>query len=219
MTLPLLSPGQPHGERADAARNREHLLEVAREMIAEHGVEKVTMDGLAERACLGKGTVFRRFGNRAGIFRALLDADDLAFQHDVMRGPPPLGPGAGPVPRLAAYGRARIAFLFDHFAMARAALDRNEPVPAGGAEFTRTHIRMLLRQARLDVADLDLLSIQLTAALEGPILLSMWTREPDDIIQPAGPLADSWPTPLADSWPTLLADSWQALVARVCPVT
>jgi polyketide synthase 12 len=203
VTLPLVPLGKPHGERADAARNREHLLEVAREMIAEHGVEKVTMDGLAERACLGKGTVFRRFGTRAGIFRALLDADDRAFQYDVMRGPPPVGPGAGPVPRLAAYGRARIAFLLDHSAIARATLDRNEPALAGGAEFTRIHIRMLLGQARLDVADLDLLSIQLTAALEGPILLSMWTREPDDMIQPAG----------------LLADGWQTLVERVCRVT
>ena len=211
MNPPLVPLGKPHGERADAARNREHLLEVAREMIAEHGVEKVTMDGLAERACLGKGTVFRRFGTRAGIFRALLDADDRAFQHDVMRGPPPLGPGAGPVPRLAAYGRARIAFLLDHFAIARATLDRNGPVPAGGAEFTRIHIWMLLGQARPDVADLDSLSIQLTAALEGPILLGMWMREPDDTIQPAGPLADSWQT--------LLADSWQTLVERVCRVT
>lgn len=211
MPPPLVSLGKPHGERADAVRNREHLLEVAREMIAEHGVEKVTMDGLAERACLGKGTVFRRFGTRAGIFRALLDACDRAFQHDVMRGPPPLGPEAGPVPRLAAYGRARIAFLFDHFAIARATLDRNEPVPAGGADFTRIHIRMLLGQARLDAADLDSLSVQLTAALEGPILLGMWMREPDDTIQPAGPLADSWQTQLADSW--------QTLVERVCRVT
>ncbi|MGH3160170.1 MAG: TetR/AcrR family transcriptional regulator [Streptosporangiaceae bacterium] len=211
MNSPLVSLGKPPGERADAARNREHLLQVAREMIAEHGVEKVTMDGLAERACLGKGTVFRRFGTRAGIFRALLDADDRAFQHDVMQGPPPLGPGAGPVPRLAAYGRARIAFLVDQVAIARAALDRNQPVPGGGADFTRIHIRMLLTQARLDITDPDNLSVQLTAALEGPILLGMWMREPGDTTLPARPVADSGQTPLADSW--------QALVERLCRVT
>lgn len=57
--------GKPRAERADAVRNREHLLRTARQMIAEEGVDKVTMDGLAERACLGKGTVFRRFGTRA----------------------------------------------------------------------------------------------------------------------------------------------------------
>jgi AcrR family transcriptional regulator len=191
---PLVPLGKPHGERADAARNREHLLEVAREMVVEQGAEKVTMDGLAERACLGKGTVFRRFGTRAGIFRALLDADERAFQGEVMRGPPPLGPGAGPVPRLAAYGRARIAFLLGHFAIVRAALDRNEPIPPGGAEFTRMHIWMLLGQARLDVADLDDLAIQLTAALEGPILLALWMPEPPAGARSAGSLADSWQT-------------------------
>jgi AcrR family transcriptional regulator len=57
----------PH---ADAARNRLHLLASAREMLAEQGADKLTMDGLAERAGLGKGTVFRRFRTRAGIFQA-----------------------------------------------------------------------------------------------------------------------------------------------------
>ena len=200
MNPPLLPLGKPRGERADAARNREHLLEVARQMVAEHGVDKVTMDGLAERASLGKGTVFRRFGTRAGIFRALMDADELLFQHDVMRGPPPLGPGAAPVPRLVAYGRARIAFLYGHFEVARATIDRNGPVPAEGVEFTRMHIRMLLALARLDISDLDNLAVQLTTALEGPILLAMYMPEPPGTADPNG----------------LLADSWQTLTERVC---
>jgi polyketide synthase 12 len=45
------------------------------------------MDRLAERAGLGKGTVFRRFGTRAGIFAALLDDDERAFQEQVLAGP------------------------------------------------------------------------------------------------------------------------------------
>jgi AcrR family transcriptional regulator len=193
--------GKPRPERADAARNRDHLLQVAREMISEHGVGKVTMDGLAERAGLGKGTVFRRFGTRAGIFNALLDSDERAFQHDVLAGPPPLGPGADPVRRLIAYGRARIAFLLDHHAIFRAALDSNQLVPAGSEHFlSQLHIRMLLGQARLGIADLDTLSLQLTAALEGPLLLYLATSESADTSQRAGSLADSW----------------QALIERVC---
>ncbi len=194
MNPPLVPLGQPRGERADAARNREHLLEVAREMVAERGVGKVTMDGLAERAGLGKGTVFRRFGTRAGIFRALIDADELLFQDGVMRGRPPLGPGAEPVPRLVAYGPARLAFLLGHFELARATLERNGPVPARGAEFTRFHIRMLLGQARLGIADLDMLAVQLTAALEGPVLLALYMPEPPMTGQSSRPLADSWQT-------------------------
>ena len=60
--------GAPRAERADAARNRRLLLATAREIIAAQGADQLTMDGLAERAGLGKGTVFRRFGTRAGIF-------------------------------------------------------------------------------------------------------------------------------------------------------
>ena len=119
------------GERADASRNRRVLLATAREMLAEQGADKLTMDGLAERARLGKGTVFRRFGTRAGIFQALLDDDERDFQQRVLSGPPPLGPGAAPLDRLIAYGRARIDFLIRHREIARAALDGKGPVPAG----------------------------------------------------------------------------------------
>jgi hypothetical protein len=66
-------------------------------MLAAHGAGKLTMDGLAERPELGKGTVLRRSGTRAGI-----------FQEQVLSGPPPPDPGAAPLDRLIAYGRARI---------------------------------------------------------------------------------------------------------------
>ncbi|MCF2531995.1 TetR/AcrR family transcriptional regulator [Yinghuangia soli] len=200
MNSPLVPFGRPRGERADAARNREQLLETARAMLAEHGAAKVTMDALAERAGLGKGTVFRRFGTRAGIFQALLDDDERRFQQLVLSGPPPLGPGADPAARLIAYGRARTAFLLDHHAIARAALDRNQPVPAGDS-LTRLHIRMLLGRLDLGLADLDSLAIQLTGALEGPLLLYLAMAE-----------SEERPVPVADH---PLADAWQVLVERL----
>jgi AcrR family transcriptional regulator len=160
------------GERADASRNRRLLLATAREMLAEQGADKLTMDGLAERARLGKGTVFRRFGTRAGIFQALLDDDERDFQQRVLSGPPPLGPGAAPLDRLIAYGRARIDFLIQHREIARAALDGKGPVPAGSqSPLSRTHIRFLLGEIALGTADLEVLATQLTAALDGPLLL------------------------------------------------
>ncbi len=77
----------PPTERADAARNRRLLLATARATLAEQGPDRLTMDGLAEQAGVGKGTVFRRFGTRAGIFQALLDDDEREFQQ-VLAGPP-----------------------------------------------------------------------------------------------------------------------------------
>jgi AcrR family transcriptional regulator len=76
MDRPVLPVGAPHAERADAVRNRQHLLATARDMLAGEGADTLTMDALAQRAGLGKGTVFRRFGTRAGIFQALLDDDE-----------------------------------------------------------------------------------------------------------------------------------------------
>ena len=163
--------GPPRAERADAARNRQLLLATARDMLAEQGADKLTMDGLAERAGLGKGTVFRRFGTRAGIFQALLDDDEREFQGQVLSGPPPLGPGSPPLDRLIAYGRARIDFLIGHREIARGALDGREPVPAGSqTPLSRAHIGFLLGEIGL-AADLDVLASQLTAALDGPLLL------------------------------------------------
>src|SRR5215472_14105050 len=186
--------GSPRTERADAARNRRLLLATAREIIACHGPAALTMDGLADRAGLGKGTVFRRFGTRAGIFQALLDDDEREFQEHVLSGPPPLGPGAPPLDRLVAYGRARIGFLIGHREIARAALDGREQVPAGSrTPMSQAHIRYLIGQLRLSAADLDVLSTQLTGALDGPLLLYLssaaLTQSPARV---SGRLGDGW---------------------------
>ena len=197
-----VSWGPEPAERADAARNRRLLLAAAREMLAEEGADKLTMDGLAERAGLGKGTVFRRFGTRAGIFRALLDDAERTFQELVLTGPPPLGPGAPPLDRLIAYGRARIDFLIEHRDIARAALDGSQPIPAGSqTPLSQTHIRVLLGQIPLGPADLDVLAIQLTAALDGPLLLYLSASD----LTGAAPQAGE-----------RIARGWQDLVQRVC---
>ena len=201
MDRPVLPVGAPHAERADAVRNRRHLLATARDMLADEGADTLTMDALAQRAGLGKGTVFRRFGTRAGIFQALLDDDERAFQEQVLSGPPPLGPGAPPLDRLIAYGRARIGFLIEHREIARAALDGSQPIPAGSqTPLSQTHIRVLLGQIPLGAADLDVLAIQLTAALDGPLLLYLSASDLTEAAAPAG---------------ERIARGWQDLVQRV----
>lgn len=182
-------------ERADAARNRARLIEVARRMVAELGADKVTMDGLAEQAGLGKGTVFRRFGTRAGIFLALLDEEEKLFQERLMSGPPPLGPGAPARERLIAFGRARLEFLVEHAVLARAALDPGQPVPVSESP-SLFHVRMLLNEACPRAS--GALALQLVAALEGPVLL--YLRTPDA----RGPEMND------------LITSWQLLAERIC---
>src|SRR5438552_1410926 len=81
-------------ERADAVRNRELVLQAARELFAERGVENVTMDEVARRAGVAKGTVFHLFGDRSGLALALLDEQERAIQDRLLHGEPSLGPGA-----------------------------------------------------------------------------------------------------------------------------
>jgi AcrR family transcriptional regulator len=101
-------------ERADAARNRERVLEAARELFAERGVENVTMEEVARHAGVAKGTVFHRFGDRSGLALALLDEQERAIQDQLLRGDPPLGPGAPALDRLLALLDALLGLLERH---------------------------------------------------------------------------------------------------------
>ena len=111
-SLPVAGSQAP--ERADAARNRLKILEAAARLVARHGIEHVSMDMLAEEAGVGKGTIFRRFGDRAGLAHALLDEHERAFQESFIRGEPPIGPGAPPAERLRAFGHGMIDLLEAH---------------------------------------------------------------------------------------------------------
>lgn len=95
-------------ERAHAARNRRLVLAAARRLVDERGVDCVTMDEIAREAGVGKGTVYRRFGDRAGLAHALLDDRERELQDAILRGPPPLGPGASAKERLAAFLEALV---------------------------------------------------------------------------------------------------------------
>ncbi|MFE5642447.1 TetR/AcrR family transcriptional regulator [Rhodococcus sp. NPDC056516] len=58
--------------RADAARNRQLIIDAARELFAEEGID-VTLDDVARRAGVGVGTVYRRFASKEelidGVFQ------------------------------------------------------------------------------------------------------------------------------------------------------
>jgi len=144
--LPLTEPGgEPH-ERADAARNRLKILEAARTLFAERGIEHVSMDEVARAACVGKGTLYRRFGDRATLAFALLDADERALQEACIRGEAPLGPGADAADRLCAFGEAMLDHLEEHFAILGEA-ERGANFRSGPYAFRRTHLYVLLREA------------------------------------------------------------------------
>jgi AcrR family transcriptional regulator len=62
-------------ERADALRNRESVLAAADALFTRSGnPHSVSMDDVAAAAGVGKGTLFRRFGDRAGLIAAVIGA-------------------------------------------------------------------------------------------------------------------------------------------------
>jgi AcrR family transcriptional regulator len=59
--------------RADAQKNRTHLLAVARTMVAEGQLEP-SFNDLAKRAGVGVGTVYRHFADHAALLAGLAEA-------------------------------------------------------------------------------------------------------------------------------------------------
>jgi AcrR family transcriptional regulator len=164
--LPLVDDEPP--ERADAARNREALLAAADELIVEYGVVSVTMDAVATRAGVGKGTVFRRFDSREGLMAAVLDRSETQFQAAILAGPPPLGPGADPMERLLAFGHTRIQLNLLHGALIVAA-GRAGTRSYAAVSFSAMHVRYLLGELGVR-GDIRFLATALLAPLEVPIL-------------------------------------------------
>jgi AcrR family transcriptional regulator len=139
-------------ERADAAANRVRILEAARRVLAERGAEGTSIDAVAGEAGVGKGTVFRRFGDRSGLFQALSDEHLRAFQDAFILGPPPLGPGAPPGERLAAFLDGLLDLYDDHLELTLALEKDRWRAPIEGYVTLSMHLESLLEQIspRLD---------------------------------------------------------------------
>ena len=69
--------------RADAKKNYSHLLAVAHDVVAKHGVD-ASMRDIARRADVGLATLLRHFPTREALFEALLctNLDELTRKAD-----------------------------------------------------------------------------------------------------------------------------------------
>ncbi|WP_198167033.1 TetR/AcrR family transcriptional regulator [Microbispora sp. ATCC PTA-5024] len=164
--LLALMGGPPARERADAARNRRKVLEAAAALFREHGVEAVSMDAVAARAEVGKGTLFRRFGDKSGLVAALLDEQERDLQERILSGPPPLGPGAGAAERVRAFVAAYADYLFGHLDLLRVSetASAGARYRIGAYRFWHLHLSILLAEARPE-ADAGYLAHALLAPL------------------------------------------------------
>jgi AcrR family transcriptional regulator len=141
-------------ERADAARNRQAVLDAASRIFASAADPgAVTMDDIAAEAGVGKGTLFRRFGDRAGLIRAVFDAQIADLTETITSGPAPLGPSAPPRERIPAVLDAIVAFKLQNRQLT-AALERPDRSPGNGTLFQTPQYTMahaLLRDVLRDL--------------------------------------------------------------------
>jgi AcrR family transcriptional regulator len=178
--LPIFSDRR---ERGDAAANRERILRAARTLLLANGPAAVSMDAVAATAGVGKGTVFRRFGDRAGLMGELMDDYMRDFQDRFLSGPPPLGPGAPPAERLEAFVAALISLQREHLAIALAADLRPEEAPTGAYGALLLHATAIIRE--LDPsADAEILANLILGAIAPPVLHRL-SADPETITRSA----------------------------------
>ncbi len=162
--LPVLGSGVIK-ERADAARNRLQILAAAERLFATRGVAGVTMDDVAAEAGVGKGTLYRRFGDKGGLAVALLDQRERELQQHMLSGSPPLGPGMPAAARLGAFVRAYLDLVAAQLDLVLLS-ETSTPgarLRTGAHRFWRQHCRYLLGQA--GAADPELRADLLLAGL------------------------------------------------------
>ncbi|MFF8786415.1 TetR/AcrR family transcriptional regulator [Streptomyces sp. NPDC015125] len=140
--------------RADALRNREAVLSAADELFARSASPRsVSMDDIAAAAGVGKGTLFRRFGDRTGLIRAVFDARIEPLRQAVVEGPAPLGPSAAPHARVPALLDALLCFKLDHRHLSLALEEAGSGSPYQGASYAWWHgiLREMLERADTEI--------------------------------------------------------------------
>lgn len=125
-------------ERADARRNRETILAAADRLFASAPSSRdVSMDDVADAAGVGKGTLFRRFGDREGLLHSLIAEKQQPLGQLVVAGAPPLGPGGPGAERVRAIVNALATFKLENRHLMLAFEGSNDPYV--GAQYSLWH--------------------------------------------------------------------------------
>ncbi|MEU6214684.1 TetR/AcrR family transcriptional regulator [Streptomyces sp. NPDC047023] len=126
--------------RKDAERNRQAVLAAADALFSRSGSpEDLTTAAIAAEAGVGKGTLFRAFGDRAGLLRALYEARLEPVRRAAETGPPPLGPATPARERVPALLDAVLCFKLDNRRLALALEDGGGGSPYQAEHYERWH--------------------------------------------------------------------------------
>ncbi|MDM4719564.1 TetR/AcrR family transcriptional regulator [Micromonospora sp. WMMA1363] len=158
--------------RKDAVRNRQAVLAAADALFVRcKSPEDVTMADIAAAAGVGKGTLFRAFGDRPGLLRALYEARLEPIREAVEAGPPPLGPTTPPQQRVPALLDAVLCFKLDNRGLASALEESGSSSPYQAEHYQRWHglLQAVLEQIP-GLADSDFTAHALLAAIRADLV-------------------------------------------------
>jgi AcrR family transcriptional regulator len=172
---PTAAVRAPRRERADAARNRAQVLAAAETLFRQGDPTAVTMEDVARAAGVGRATLYRRYPDVPSIAVALLDQHERDLQRLLLSGDPPLGPGAPPAARLAAFYRAMVELLERFGHLLRSAEGGSARFGTGAYGFWSAHVRALLTEAGVAHAD------QMAELLLAPLAPELYYRQRHDL--------------------------------------
>lgn len=150
--------------RADAKKNYDHLLIVARRVIGEHGVDASLRD-IARQANVGLGTLYRHFPTREALLEALLRSalDELSERAEAL-----VGDGA-PDQALVVWVREAVAFVKSFngvvASMTAALADESSPLHASCTNLRSAGAKLLEQSQRMGTGRPDLDGVDLFALI------------------------------------------------------
>lgn len=158
--------------RADAARNGNAVLAAADELFnTADAWRSVSIETIAARAGVGKATVLRAYGDRAGLIHAIMARRSRALVEAVDGGPQPLGPGTPALQRVPAVLDAMLSWKLSNRQLSLAL----EQVAAANSPFQgetyQVWLELLISPLReLGVADANFSAHALLAAIRSDLL-------------------------------------------------
>ncbi|WP_037579589.1 TetR/AcrR family transcriptional regulator [Phaeacidiphilus oryzae] len=171
---------------------RDALLEAARELLAEGGMEALTFPALAARTGLARSSVYEYFRSRAGVVEELCAIDFPVWAAEIEGA---VDRAADPLQRVEAYVRAQLALAGDPRHRAVVAISAGE-LDEGARERIRAAHGRLVESVMGALADLGHPRPGLAAALlQGLVEAAVKRLEigaaehPDEIVEAAVALA------------------------------
>jgi len=78
-------PGDRLQDPRDRAARAARILDVTAELLLRHGYRRVTIDDIASRADIGKGTVYLHWKTREELFKAVFEREALEALEELLR--------------------------------------------------------------------------------------------------------------------------------------